>query len=86
MRSWYERNSNANEPSRLGVKEYLVCFYEDGNCYDEARYAPEDLLKAITYLGFDNNRDDGEYCRVYVVFKDETVYELTAKEVDWKNV
>lgn len=83
MRSWYERNSNANEPSRLGVKEYLVCFYEDGKCYDEARYAPEDLLKAITYLGFESDR---EYCRVFVIFKDEEVFELTAKEVDWKNV
>lgn len=78
MRSWYDF-SDSSGVGKLAVKELLVGFYENGKCYDECRFSPDNALTALTFLGVDQ-------CKVFVIFNNEDILELTAKEVNWKNV
>lgn len=77
MRSWYDF-SDGTGIGKCAVKEFQVAFYENGKCYDEIFFSPEFALQALVHLG---QETDNESCRVFVVFKDGEVYEMTAKEV-----
>lgn len=68
MRSWYEWEGD-DPVGKPRIKEYVVGFYENGKCYDEARYKPEEVAKAMPYL---MQRD----CKVFAVFGKNEVYEL----------
>lgn len=68
MQSWYEWE-NGNPVGKPRIKEYLVGFYENDKCYDEARFKPEEIAKAMPFLM-------QEDCKVFAVFGKDEVYEL----------
>lgn len=68
MNNWYEWGG-VDPVGKPRIKEYLVGFYENGKCYDEARYKPEEVAKAMPYLMEEN-------CKVFAVFPDHEIYEL----------
>lgn len=68
MWNWYEWDG-IDSVGKPRIKEYLVGFYENGKCYDEARFEPEEVAKAMPFL----MRED---CKVFAVFSKDEVYEL----------
>lgn len=70
MNSWYEWDG-VDPVGKPRIREYIVAFYEDGKCYDEARFQPEDISKAMPFLM-------QEDCKVFAVFGDDgkEIYEL----------
>lgn len=78
MRSWYDFSDGSGKGT-LNLKEFLVGFYYKDRCYDELHLQPCQALTALTFL------DDTD-SRVFAVFNNDIVLELTAKEVDLRNV
>lgn len=71
---WY-RFEKDNPIGIPRVKEYRANFYEEnGDCFDETWFEPDELGKAIVYA-----REDVEttpYSKLFAVFDDYTVYEI----------
>lgn len=72
---WY-RFDKDNPVGIPRIKEYIVAFYDErtGECYDEARYAPEDLYKAMCYTM-------EPLCKVFAVLDERELYELILTRV-----
>lgn len=69
--NWYRFKKN-NPVGIPRIKEYLVGFYDrqTGKCYDEARYTPDEVAKAMPYLM-------EPFTKVFAVFDKNEIYELT---------
>lgn len=72
--NWYGYANGIGIPR---IKEYQVGFYDErtGECYDEAFYKPDEIDKAITYVG-------EPFCKVFAIFSKDEVYEITATRVE----
>lgn len=57
------------------IKDYQICFYEHGKCYDEAFFEPEEVAKVMPFV-------DGDDSCVYANFKDGKSYLITFVPVE----
>lgn len=72
---WY-RFEKDNPIGIPRVKEYRANFYEEnGNCFDEVWFEPDELNEAIVYAR--ENTEITPYSKLFAIFDDQTVYEIT---------
>lgn len=57
------------------IENYQLCFYENGRCYDEAFFEPEEIAKAIPFVAESD-------CEVYANFKNGKSYLITFVPVE----
>jgi uncharacterized membrane protein len=67
------------------IKEYQVAWYDmenDGRCFDESFYKPEEIDKIITYVETIEDEDNCDRSRVFVHFNDGEEYELKLVRIE----
>ena len=81
---WY-RFEEGNPIGIPRIKEYHVAFYDmeqDGHCFDEDFFKPEDIGSAITFVETEEDSDNADRCRVFANFDDGDIYELKLVKID----
>lgn len=66
------------------IKEYQVAWYDmeqNGDCFDEDFYEPEDIGKVITYVETIEDKSNSDRTRVFVYFDDGEQYELKLERI-----
>jgi len=78
---WY-RFEEGNPIGVLDVKYYQVAWYNNGVCFDEDFFTPDEIESVITYVETieDTKREDRS--RVFVCFGNGDKYELKLEKIE----
>lgn len=66
------------------IKGYQVAWYDmeqNGDCFDEGFYEPEDINKVITYVETIEDKNNLDRTRVFVRFDDGEQYEIKLERI-----
>lgn len=81
---WY-RFEDGNSVGIPRIKEYRVAFYDttqNGECFDESYYSPDEINKVIPYVETIEDKDDYDRTRVFACFDNGDIYELKLIKVN----
>lgn len=81
---WY-RFEEGNPVGIPRIKEYQVAWYDmenDGRCFDEGFFKPEDIGFVIPYVETEEDEGHCDRRRVFVHFDNGNQYELKLVKID----
>lgn len=81
---WY-RFEKGNPVGIPRIKYYQVVCYDmnnDGNCFDEMFFKPDEINLAITKVETIEDKHNFDRFRVFAVFDNDDMYELKLEKID----
>lgn len=78
---WYRFEDN-DSLGIFNVKEYQVAWYEDGICFDEDWYGPDQISDVVPYVETEEDKNNIDHSRVFVIFENGDKYEIKLEKVN----